>query len=308
MPPKIKSFVFKSLSLFSVVRGYNILVLIAAQYLASIFIFSPEKSISQIVFDIPLHYLIIATVCVVSAGYIINHFYDEKIDLINRPIKTGLDNYVKQETKLTLYFFLNFLGFVFGALVSWRAALFFTIYGIGIWLYSHKLKRHPFFGLLTATMLTIMPFFVVFVHFKNFNGFIFTHAIFLFFLLMVRELIKDMVNFKGALVNNYQTFSIAYGELKTKQLSTVLLLSTLIPVVVLFGYPELGMMRFYFYLSMVVILFTGVFLWKCKTINQYRILHNILKLLLLAGVVSLVLIDTSLIVEKVLNKLSYQII
>ncbi len=308
MPPKVKSVILTFFSLFSVVRGYNILVLIAAQYLASIFIFSPEKSLSQILFDLHLHYLIIATVCVVSAGYIINHFYDEKIDRINRPIKTGIDNYVRQEVKLSLYFFLNFLGFLFGALVSWRAAGFFAVYIFGIWLYSHKLKKYPFIGLLSATVLTIMPFFVVFIHFKNFSGFIFTHAIFLFFLLMARELIKDLGNFKGALIHNYKTYTVTYGELKTKQLSTVLLASTIIPVVVLFGYPELALMRYYFYLSLGVILFTGIFLWRSHSINQYRLLHNIIKLLLLAGVFSLVFIDTSLIVEKVINKLSYHII
>jgi 4-hydroxybenzoate polyprenyltransferase len=308
MPSNIKSILLTFFSLFSVVRGYNVLVLVTAQYLASIFIFSPDKSLSQILFDLHLHYLILATICVVSAGYIINDFYDDKVDRINRPIKTRIDNYVKQETKLTLYFILNGLGFLFGLLVSWRAAVFFVVYITGIWLYSHKLKNYPFFGLLSATILTILPFFVVFIHFKNFSQIIFVHAIFLFLILMVRELIKDLESFKGALVNNYKTFSIAYGESRSKQLSLVLLISTLIPIVLLFSYPELGQMRYYFYLALLVILFTGLYLLKSNSIKHYRFIHNILKLLLLAGVLSLVLIDTSLIVEKVINKLGYHLI
>ena len=72
--------------------------------------------------------------------------------------------------------------------------------------------------------------------------------------------------------------------------------------------PELGQMRYYFYLALLVILFTGLYLLKSNSIKHYRFIHNILKLLLLAGVLSLVLIDTSLIVEKVINKLGYHLI
>ena len=57
MPSNIKSILLTFFSLFSVVRGYNVLVLVTAQYLASIFIFSPDKSLSQIFFD--LHIFII---------------------------------------------------------------------------------------------------------------------------------------------------------------------------------------------------------------------------------------------------------
>jgi 4-hydroxybenzoate polyprenyltransferase len=300
---KKKTFLKKILSLFSVVRGYNILILIFAQYLASIFIFSPEKSLPSVIFDLHLLYIVLASVCVVAAGYIINNFYDSKVDRINRPVKTGIDNYVKQETKLTLYFALNFLGFVFGFLVSWKAALFFAIYIFGIWFYSHKLKKHPLTGLISATVLTILPFFVIFVYFKNFSKIIFVHAIFLFLVIMVRELIKDLENIKGAIANNYKTFTVTYGERKTKQLCILLLLFTSFPVVILFNYPELSHMKYYFYIALIALVFVGFYLYKSNKRSQYRFLHNVLKLLLLIGVFSLVFIDTSLILEKVIDRL-----
>ena len=301
---KTKTFLKKILSLLSVVRGYNILVLIIAQYLVSIFIFSPEKSIRNIVFDFDLLNIVLASVCVVAAGYIINNFYDVKVDRINRPLKTGIDNYVKQETKLRLYFFLNFLGFMFGLLVSWKAALFFSVYIFGIWFYSHKLKKHAFTGLISATVLTILPFFAVFVYYKNFSKIIFLHAIFLFLVIMVRELIKDLENIKGALANNYKTFSVVYGEVKTKQLSLLLLLFTFLPVTILFRFPALSYMKYYFYLALVTLLFVGIYLWKSTQQKEYTFLHNILKLLLLVGVVCLIFIDTSLLIEKVLDRLN----
>ena len=236
---KIKKISFKFLSLISVIRGYNILILVFAQYLAAIFIFSSKKSLRETVLDIDLLYVVLATVCVVASGYIINNFYDVKVDRINRPLKSSIDNYVKQSTKLNLYFFLNFLGFLFGWFVSFRAAFFFAVYIFGIWFYSHKLKKHPLTGLISATVLTILPFFAIFIYFKNFSKIIFVHAIFLFLVLMIRELIKDLQNMKGAIVNNYDTFPVRYGEKKAKQLSLFLLILTIFPMLILFNYPEL---------------------------------------------------------------------
>lgn len=301
---RAKRFIYKILSLLSVVRGYNILVLIAAQYLAAIFIFSPENAFKSVVLDLHLFYIVFASVCVVAAGYIINNFYDDKVDRINRPVKTNLDNFVKQETKLSLYFFLNFLGCTFGMLISWRAAFFYSVYIFSIWFYSHKLKKYPLTGLVSATILTILPFFAVFVYYGNFSTIIFVHAIFLFLVLMVRELIKELENIKGALANNYITFSVAYGEVKTKKMALLLLLLTLFPVTLLFSYPSLSLMRYYFYFAMIVLVFVGFYLWKSSTKNEYRTLHNILKLLLLIGVFSLVFVDTSLFVEKVIDRLN----
>lgn len=296
-----KTFFKKLFSLLSVVRGYNIFVLVVAQYLASIFIFSPETSLRVILLDLHLHFIVFATICVVAAGYIINNFYDVKIDKINRPLKTGFDNYIRQSTRLRLYFFLNFLGFLFGFLVSWKAALFFAVYIFGIWFYSHKLKKYPFLGLFSATVLTILPFFAIFVYYSNFSKIIFVHAIFLFLVIMVRELIKDLQNMKGALVNDYQTFSVVYGENKTKQVSIFLLICTFFPIVILFSYPAINYMRYYFYFAFIMLLFVAFYLWKSTTKEEYRLLHNILKLLLLIGVFCLVFIDTSLILEKVIG-------
>lgn len=297
------SLFYKVFSLLSVVRGYNILVLVLAQYLASIFIFSRSKSIRHVVLDLHLFFVVLATICVVAGGYIINNFYDAKADKINRPYKAGLDSYVHQNTKLTLYFVLNFIGAAFGFLVSWKAALFFSVYIFGIWFYSHKLKRYPLTGLISATVLTILPFFVVFVYFGNFPKIIFVHAGFLFLVIMVRELIKDLENIKGALVSNYKTFPVAYGEKNTKLFSILLLALTLVPVIFLLNYPAITYMRYYFYIAMFVLVFIGIFLFKSTKTRHYTILHNVLKLLLLIGVFSLVFIDTSLLIEKVIEKI-----
>jgi 4-hydroxybenzoate polyprenyltransferase len=298
------SIFYKLLSLLSVIRGYNVLVLVLAQYLSAIFIFSPEKSLRYVLLDYQFLCIVIASVFVVSAGYIINNFYDGNADKINRPIKTGLDNLMSQKTKLQIYFLFNGLGFIFGWFISWRAALFFAVYIFLIWFYSHKLKKYPFIGLLTASVLTILPFFVIFVYYRNFSNIIFVHATFLFFVLLLRQLIKDLENLRGASVNNYRTFPVKYGERNTRKLGIVFIISTFLPAYILINYPSVGYMKYYFLISIIVLIFIGYFLWKSNLKKHYVMLHNVLKIMILIGMLSLLFIDTSILVERVIDKLN----
>jgi 4-hydroxybenzoate polyprenyltransferase len=198
--------------MFSVVRGYNILVVIIAQYLSSIYILSPSKTVSSVVFDLNLLMLVLASAVTIASGYIINNFYDSEKDLINRPQKSMLDRLVSQNTKLVFYFVLNFIAVIMASYVSFKAVVFFSIYIFGIWFYSHKLKKLPLIGNLTSAILTITPFFAVFIYYKNFETVIFVHALYLFFILSMRELTKDLENIKGDLALNYKTIPIVYGE------------------------------------------------------------------------------------------------
>lgn len=292
----------KILSLFSVVRGYNILLIVVAQYLASLFIFSPEKSLSHVLLDLDLYFIVLATMCVIASGYIINNFYDSDADKINKPIKSKIDGIVSQKIKLRIYFLLNFLGVCFGFLVSWRAALFFSVYIFLIWLYSHKLKKYPLTGLFSAAILAILPFFAIFVYYKNFSEIIFTHAAFLFFILLIRELIKDLEKIKGDFTQNYQTIPVKYGEKFTKILITFLSFLTLNPIYFLLKYPEVGGMKYYFYATVIVLVGFIVVLWLANNKRNYMLLHLLIKLLIVAGVCSLALIDYSIILERILLK------
>ena len=294
-------FYIKVLSLFSVVRGYNILLIVIAQYLASIFIFSPHKSLSIVLLDINLYFIVLATICVIASGYIINNFYDTETDKINRPLKSKIDAIVGQKIKFPIYFILNFLGVCFAFLVSWRAAMFFSIYIFLIWFYSHKLRKYPLAGLFSAAILSILPFFAVFVYYKNFSEIIFTHAAFLFFILLIRELIKDLERLQGDFTHNYQTIAVKYGEKFTKVLITVLTVLTINPIYFLLKYPEIGGMKYYFYMSIIVLFLFVLFLWFSKSKRNYVLLHVVLKLLILAGVCSLALIDYSIIIDRLIQ-------
>ena len=292
-------FYFKFLSMLSVVRGYNIVAIIIAQYLAAIFIFSPQKSLTYVLTDIHLYFIVLATACTIAAGYIINNFYDKEKDQINKPQKSALDNFISQKTKLQIYFLLNFIGFSFGFLVSWRAALFFAVYIFLIWLYSHKLKKQPLTGLFSGAILALLPFFAVFVYYKNFSEVIFVHAMFLFFILLIRELIKNLENIKGDMIHNYMTIPIKYDEQFTKILISFFVIFTASPIYFILRYDEIGNMKYYFYFAGIILFIFAVLLWKAKTKKNYITLHNIIKFLLIVGVLSLMFIDTSVIIDRI---------
>jgi 4-hydroxybenzoate polyprenyltransferase len=297
---KNKLLLLKLLSLFSVVRGYNILIIILAQYLASIYILSPNLPVRKVILDANLLAIVIASAMVIAAGYIINNFYDAEKDLINKPHKTMLDRLVSQRFKLSTYFLLNFLAVFVAGYVSFKAVLFFSSYIFGIWFYSHKLKRIPFVGNFVSATLAIAPFFVVFVYYRNFETVIFVHALFLFLLILAREMIKDLENIKGDMAQNYKTIPIIFGEQFSKYLIATLILISLIPSLLLIVKFDVGYMYLFFIGCIVLLLLFLVLLFKSDAKIHYVWLHNILKFIIISGVVSILLINVNLVLNRIL--------
>jgi 4-hydroxybenzoate polyprenyltransferase len=287
----------KFASLFSVVRGYNIPIIILAQYLSAIFILAPEKRGLSILLDVDLFIIVLASSLTIASGYIINNFYDSKKDLINRPNKSMLDRLVGQKTKLNVYFTLNFIVAFLAIFVSWRAFLFFSVYIFLIWYYSHRIKKYPIIGNLTAAFLAILPFFAILLYYKNVYEVIFGHATFLFLLLLIREMIKDLENIKGDLANDYKTIPIVYGEAVSKKIITALTIATIVPVYVLIEIFDVGYMDIYFYTCLIILIFFLLSLWKANSKKQFIVLHNVLKFLIVAGVFCIVLINPAVLVH-----------
>ena len=297
---KNKLVLLKLLSLFSVVRGYNILMIALAQYLASIYILSPNLPLRKVVLDLNLFVIILASTLVIASGYIINNFYDSDKDLINKPRKTMLDRLVSQRFKLTTYFILNFLAAFAASYVSFKAVLFFSAYIFGIWFYSHKLKKIAFVGNFISATLAIAPFFAVFVYYKNFENVIFVHAMFLFLLILAREMIKDLENIKGDLAQGYRTIPILYGVKVSKTIIASLILLTLIPSLLLITEFHVGLMNYYFMACILLFILFLILLLKADSKKNFVWLHNILKLIIIAGVFSILLIDVDLVLNRIL--------
>lgn len=289
--------ILKILSMFSVVRGYNIPIIALAQYLSAIFIMAPEKRALSVILDFNLFIIVLVSSLTIASGYIINNFYDSKKDLINRPNKSKIDRLVSQRTKLQVYFTINFIVVLLALLVSFRAVLFFSVYIFLIWFYSHKLKKYPIIGNLTAAFLAVLPFFAVLLYYKNLYPQIFAHASFLCLLILIREMIKDLENIKGDIANDYKTIPVKFGEEYTKKIITGLTLLTIFPVYLLVETYDVGYMDIYFYISLIILIFFLLLLWKAESKIQYLQLHLILKFLIVSGVFCIVLIDPQVLIH-----------
>ncbi|REG96208.1 geranylgeranylglycerol-phosphate geranylgeranyltransferase [Flavobacterium aquicola] len=302
---KHKLFIWKIISLFSVVRGYNIPIIALAQYLSAIFILAPEQRALSILLDFRLFIIVLCSSLAIASGYIINSFYDSKKDLINRPNKSQLDRLVSQKTKLQVYFSLNLFVALIAFFVSFRAVLFYSVYIFLIWFYSHKIKRYALIGNLMAAFLAVLPFFGILLYYylqmplyeieSNTSklAVILSHGTFLFLLILIREMIKDLENLQGDFANNYKTIPIIYGEETAKKAITILTLLTVVPVYFLINIYDVGYMDIYFYFGFIVLIFFLLYLWKWRTKAQYIMLHNVLKFLIVAGVFCIVLINPS---------------
>jgi 4-hydroxybenzoate polyprenyltransferase len=208
-----------------------------------------------------------------------------------------MDRLVSQETKLKVYFTINFIVAVLMFFISWRAVLFFSTYIFFIWFYSHKLKKIFLVGNITAALLAVLPFFGILMYYKNFYPVIFAHATFLLLLIIIREMIKDLENIEGDLIADYKTIPVVFGEKTAKSIISLLTVFTLLPVYLLIEIYNVGYMDIYFYLSLMALLFFSVLLWKATSKTAYLKLHFLLKFIIVAGVFSIVLIEPSVLIH-----------
>jgi 4-hydroxybenzoate polyprenyltransferase len=286
--------------MFVVVRGFNLAMIVVAQYITAIFIMAPSQSLSGVLLDRSLFALILASVAAIASGYIINNFYDSEKDSINRPQQVTVEKMVSQNTKLMLYFILNLLVIIAASYVSFRAVVFFSVYIFAIWFYSHKIKKRPIIGNLTSAVLTITPFFAIFLYYKNFSSLIFVFGFYLFLILSMRELVKDLQNLKGDLLQNYKTIPVVYGEKYAKLMIIVLVACNVSVTLFLLKSYALERMDYFFYTSISLLFVVLLLLHKAQNRQQYSRIHSLLKLLVLLGVFSIVLLNPSLILSKIL--------
>ena len=187
-------------------------------------------------------------------------------------------------------------------MVSWRAAVFYAVYIFLLWFYSHKIKKsYPIVGNITASLLVLLPFFGILMHFANFSWGIFAHAFYLYLILLIREFVKDLENIKGDFANNYQTVPVRFGAKISKIIIAFLTVLTLLPAYALIWYYQVGYMQYYFYVSSGLLLAFVIFLFEAQTQTDFKKLHILLKLIIILGVLSIILINPTVILNGKLS-------
>ena len=279
------------LSLLSVTRVYNGFLVILAQYLSAIYIFARAESVELLLRNSDLHLIVLSSFLVVSAGYLINQYYDLPKDLINKPYKSMIDLQRTPSSLMRWYAFLNFIALALSLFVSFRAALFFMGYILSIWLYSHRLRRILIWGTLFSAFLAVSPITALFLYYQHIEWKIAGFALFLFLLLWIIALVKDLENMPGDLAVGLKTLATSWGIEASQRLIRIVLGAEVLLSLSLLYFYDLGLMRYYFFASTLFFALLFVLVQKLKKLKNYSETHWMLKLFVLLGTLSILFLD-----------------
>jgi len=296
------------------VRYKNLLFLAFIQFVMQQLIVSPllqKYGFEYITPDLSLLLLIVASVCIAAAGYVINDYFDIKIDRINKPDKLIVGAVIPKQQAMLMHQVLTGVGVLSGLVLAFQlrsftlAFLFIVVPGL-LWFYSASYKRQFLTGNLIVALLAALSVLVVGITAvadlkHTYNELVFQTTIpaeiyswmggfaaFSFLLTFVRELVKDMQDAEGDREMECRTVAIVWGESKTKVLiySVVLLVVLLLIGVAWFYIPFESSLSFrYVLFGLVLPLLAFCYLiLKAKTTDSLQAAASFLKYIMLLGV------------------------
>jgi 4-hydroxybenzoate polyprenyltransferase len=281
-----KPLALKLIALLSTVRWYNILLTILAQYLSAYAIMSHTgQPLINLVYDLKLHAIVLASVFSIAAGFIINNFYDFEKDLINRPRVTLFNRIISKRTTLNLYIIFNLMALLIAFSASFKIGIFFVFFTLALWIYSHKLQKMPFIKELAASILSVTSFFAIVLHFYKFYSFIFVYGVFFMSLVYSREIIKQFQNYKGDKAINISSIPVMLGLEKAHYFSIfIMALSFLCGLSVLLIYG-LTIGNYYLLICLLCIAFNMYLL----TLEKFTLINLVYKVIIVLGILNILL-------------------
>lgn len=269
-------------SFLKLIRWNNLIILGVSLYLIWWFVYNYDLTF----FNPKIVFLILSTLCIAAGGYIINDYYDVKIDAVNKPERMVIDRKIHRMYAIYGHIVLNTMGIGFGFFAHWKIAVIAFLSAFLLWLYSNQLKRMAFIGNFSIAFLTFIAIYQVAIVFGK-NPLIIEYAIFAFLISIAREIIKDMEDYIGDEKFGCRTLPIVIGQKKTKQ---VVYFTTSLLIVLIITLMIMSPQFRYFYIFLTVVplsIFMMVRLEKASKITQYKRLSDICKLIMVVGLSSI---------------------
>ena len=298
------------------VRWSNLLFLGALIWVMEKWVATPVLDAAAFGEQLPWYILLLvgaATVLIAAGGYVINDYFDVKIDRINRPDEVVVTRSVSKPAAMRLSVGLSAAGVVCGIaaaaiLRSITIGIVFVVVPGLLWFYSSSYKRLFLIGNLTIALLagltpllvamanvavlqlryeTILPY-TTLAHdlYAWLGGF----ALFAFLLTWIREIVKDMQDQMGDRELECHSMPVVWGEKWTKVFVTVLIVCTLAIIAHLWwhvlpfptGWSSLSTR--YIVLGVVTPLLGALWLlWAAKIPSDYKTCQQVVKLTMLLG-------------------------
>lgn len=254
-----------------------------------------------------------ATALIAAGGYVINDYFDIKIDRINRPERLIVSTSVSKTRAMWYFRILTGLGIVMGLILSWYVqstalALVFVLVPGLLWFYSASYKRQFLVGNLIVSLSAAMTPMVValtnvailrlrfpdLLQYTNLvhdlyvwlGGF----ALFAFLTTLVREIIKDLQDLPGDRELECHSLPVVIGTLGTKIVVTVLTIGIVALVLWLnyavvpfpHGFTDLST-RFALYGLAIPMLCALWLVWSAKIESDYRMPQLVWKFVMFIG-------------------------
>lgn len=277
--------------LFRISRPINLLLIAFSQGMTAHFLVETTADGLPVLQDYRLYLLLMATVLVTAAGYMINDYYDVKIDYINRPNAVVVGKGIKRRVILVLHSLFNFIALGLGWAVAPRIAAVIFFAGVLLWWYCNWLKRKPFIGNMAVAFLTGLSIYLVGYYYQKNELFVFTFALFAFFLNLIRELLKDIEDRKGDHLHGSKTLPIVLGFRKTKQVIYIIAI-TFVGAILTVTF-QLNESNLYFYFGGLGIIFCW-FIWRIHVADrkeQFGQLSAIAKAIMFIGTLSMAFVS-----------------
>jgi 4-hydroxybenzoate polyprenyltransferase len=270
------------------VRMTNLIIIVITQYFTRILLIGPRHEWKSIVMDPTMFLLSVSTVCIAAAGYIINDYFDIKIDIVNKPERVVVGRYLKRRWAMGAHQVLNILGALIGLYVSPWIFLINILCITLLWFYSERYKRLPFIGNFIVASLTGMTLLMLTILFPANRDLVFIYAIFSFFISMIREIVKDMEDMKGDAAHGCRTIPIIWGIAKTKKFLYVWILLLILTMFVMASSLKNPTLLFLFVILLIPIGMLTFVLFRADTRRNFRKLSSLCKLIMLLGLLTMI--------------------
>lgn len=315
------------ISFFKLIRFQNLLIIAFTQYMIRFCLIQPILNLSDL--DLQMSewefaLLVLATIFIAAGGYIINDYFDVRIDSINKPDEIVIEKGIKRRVAMGAHAVLSVLGVLIGIFLAWRCNILlaggtlFTLSAVGLWFYSTSFKYQFVTGNIIISLLTGMtPFMVAFfevpVDIVNYRtllidqstrfGFTATSTVLIwagayglaaFGLSLIREMIKDMEDVEGDKEYGCRTIPIVLGIQKAKMIVSALILLFIAGI----GYlqhvqhgskDKISMLYFFFLIQLPL----ALLLFRIFTAREKKHFHFasiLVKIIMLTGICFLFLL------------------
>jgi 4-hydroxybenzoate polyprenyltransferase len=291
---------------FRLIRWPNLVFLILTQVLFYFFIYKslfPYNGLQT------LAWIIVASVCIAAAGYIINDYFDQNIDQINKPQKNVFGRIIHRRWAIIWHFLLSVAGIIATVIAVGLDKWYIILANIGcvglLWLYSTSFKRQLLIGNIVISLLTSWTVLILFFAFTEprdaimgnsedtikFFRLSFLYAGFAFVSSLVREAIKDMEDMEGDARYGCKTLPIVAGIRSTKIYVAVWLVVLIASLIIL----QVYILQFWWIsavaYSVLLVIAPAIYLLArlsgATTPAEFKKLSGISKFIMLTGILSM---------------------